>query len=196
MDKLLLRLSGQVYRLLLWLYPADFRRAYGRLMLQLFGDTCRDAYSRGGATALGKLWLHTRKDTLVTGFNERLEVIQKESHMSRRSLLMGIFALILCAVVGYINVHTDETGIVVVCMLIMAFVLGLIQPKAAWRWGLLVGLSIPASYFIGFALNTRMVDPPRYPITLAVLVLPALVSAYSGALFHRVFVPAGRVSLP
>ena len=48
-----------------------------------------------------------------------------------------------------------------------------------------MGLSLPTAYFIMFALNLRAVDAPRYPITLAVLVIPALVAAYGGAVARR-----------
>jgi hypothetical protein len=47
--------SDRLYRLLLWLYPADHRREYGPLMAQVFRDQCRTAYLREGA--LGVLWM-------------------------------------------------------------------------------------------------------------------------------------------
>jgi len=48
-----------------------------------------------------------------------------------------------------------------------------------------VGLSLPISYVVAFATNYRAVDAPHYPMTLIVLVIPALLAAYAGAWISR-----------
>jgi len=81
------------------------------------------------------------------------------------------------------------------CILLFSFLSGLIQPRWAWRWAVLIGLSIPISTFVGLAINFNFVDPPpRYPITTAVLVIPALIAAYGGALANRLIHSAQRPS--
>jgi hypothetical protein len=59
----LLSLSTGVYRMLLRIYPRKHREAYGALMVQLFGDACRDAYRQGGVRSLARVWVRTLLDT-------------------------------------------------------------------------------------------------------------------------------------
>ena len=97
-----------------------------------------------------------------------------------------ILTLALSALTGYVNVTASEVQAPMLCILLFSFVTGLLQPRGAWRWAALIGLSIPASTFIGLAINFPFVDaPPRFPITLAVLVIPALIAAYLGVLSRR-----------
>lgn len=70
----LLILSEQVYRALLVLYPADFRRDYGQHMAQVFRDVCRDVYRQGGVVELMNWWAATLFDLLQTVIAERRKV--------------------------------------------------------------------------------------------------------------------------
>jgi hypothetical protein len=101
--------------------------------------------------------------------------------MTRKDFLVGGLALAFGTLLGYINVNSNEVQLPMFCLLLFSFTLGVAQPKATWRWGLLIGLSIPISYFVAFAINYHAVDAPHLPITLVVLVVPALVAAYAGA---------------
>lgn len=112
--------------------------------------------------------------------------------MTRRGWLTIGLAVAFGALLGYIDLNSQEVQLPMLCLLLFSFTLGIAQPKAAWRWGVLMGLSIPISYFVAFAVNYRAVDPPRYPITLAVLIIPALVAAYGGAFASRLSQPAGN----
>jgi hypothetical protein len=105
--------------------------------------------------------------------------------MTRRGWLITALALAFGALLGYIDINSSEVQLPLVCLLLFSFTLGVCQPKAAWRWAVLMGLSLPIAYFVAFAVNYRVVDAPRYPITLAVLVIPALVAAYGGAIANR-----------
>ena len=108
--------------------------------------------------------------------------------MSKKSVIVLCLALAFSILTGYINVTATEVLPPMVCILLFSFVTGLMQPKGAWRWALLIGLSIPLSTFIGLAVNFNFPDtPPRYPITLAVLIVPALVAAYGGSLSNHLF---------
>ncbi len=181
----LLALSDHVYGVLLRLYPRRYRDAYGLLMRQTFRDACRDAYRRGGARRLAQCWLHTCGDTASSLAVEHLESIRTEKNMTRRALVALIAVLIFSVITGYINLNNNEVQPPLLCLLVFSFIAGLLQPKGAWRWALIIGLSIPTSYFIGFAIRYQVVDPPRYPITLVVLVIPALVAVYTGVLLRR-----------
>ena len=78
-----LDLSGRIYSLLLYAYPAAFRREYGRLMAQLFRDEVRDTQQGGGTAGLVGLWLLTIYDLLKTAFAEH---IWEVFHMSMEKL--------------------------------------------------------------------------------------------------------------
>lgn len=65
--------SRAMYRALLTLYPAPFRRAFGRQMEQVFAAQQQDAFRRGGVVALARLWWRTLGDLFATAFAERLE---------------------------------------------------------------------------------------------------------------------------
>jgi lipopolysaccharide/colanic/teichoic acid biosynthesis glycosyltransferase len=90
-------LSTWVYRLLLAVYPAGFRRTYGPHMLQIFRDCCRDAYRQGGILGLGELWLHTLGDLGMTAVQEHL---QKGSRMKLKrwfDVAVALIGLLLLA---------------------------------------------------------------------------------------------------
>jgi len=55
--------GDRLYRLLLRLYPREFRESYGRAMLDFHRDRIRAA--RAGGESLALLWLTTVADALV-----------------------------------------------------------------------------------------------------------------------------------
>jgi hypothetical protein len=66
------RFFCRVYRVLLRAYPLDFRRRYGREMVQVFGDRCRGVAQTEGLRGL--LWFGMRSvaDWMTTTIRERL----------------------------------------------------------------------------------------------------------------------------
>jgi hypothetical protein len=190
MSKKTLCASETLYRILLRLYPAEYQRAYGRLMAQTFRDMSRAACNRGGLGALLDLWRETFSDVLVSTAIEHIDAIRMRKLMSKKGLMTLGLVLVFSLLTGYLNMTATEVIVPMSCILLFSFLAGLIQPKAAWRWAVLIGLSIPLSTFVGLAINFNFPDaPPRFPITLLVLVIPALVAAYGGSLINRVFMP-------
>jgi predicted permease len=68
----LLRGSERWFRLLLRLYPADFRDEMGPAVVDAYRERARNILHRGGATGLARLWLHALADSLRNGLAERL----------------------------------------------------------------------------------------------------------------------------
>ncbi|HEY7188545.1 MAG TPA: ADOP family duplicated permease [Vicinamibacterales bacterium] len=68
----LMRLSQQWFRLLLRLYPADFRDDMGDGVLDTYSRRARVALDRRGLTGLAWLWLRALLDALRNGPGERL----------------------------------------------------------------------------------------------------------------------------
>jgi len=83
-DRLLF--SERLYKLLLNLYPATFRAAYGQQMCLTFRDTCRAAFHRNGTVGLLTLWLPTLLDLLKSALEERAH--QGEFMMSKERLMI------------------------------------------------------------------------------------------------------------
>jgi hypothetical protein len=65
-------LSVLLYRWLLRLGPANFRREYGQQMVQVFRQCCRDAYQRRGSLGVFLLWLPTFSELITGMLAERL----------------------------------------------------------------------------------------------------------------------------
>ena len=80
-----LLLSERLYWALLYLYPKQFRAAYGQQMRQTFRDACRAAYGQNGAGGLLALWLPTLLDLFKSALEERAR--QGEITMSKARLI-------------------------------------------------------------------------------------------------------------
>lgn len=81
-----MRVSVRCYQLLLQAYPRDFRREYGPLMLQVFGDACLEAYRRNRAAGLAGLWLRTGIDLCKTSLDERMQAVIVRAAMENNTL--------------------------------------------------------------------------------------------------------------
>ena len=66
-----LLVSERLYMTLLYLYPKQFRAAYGQHMRLTFRDACRAAYRQNGAGGLLALWLPTLLDLFKSALEER-----------------------------------------------------------------------------------------------------------------------------
>ena len=142
-DRLLF--SERLYKMLLYLYPKEFRAAYSQQMCLTFRDACRAAYGQNGVGGLLALWLPTLLDLLKSALEERAR--QGEIMMSRERLMTWAGPL------------TILVGLLWVLASIGEFVLlvGLGSPDTFWDvfWFYPVALSfilmIPA--FIGTRLR-------------------------------------------
>lgn len=68
----LMRVSGRWFRLLLRLYPADFRDEMGIGIVEAYRDRARVTLNRSGAMGVAWLWLRALADALWNGLGERL----------------------------------------------------------------------------------------------------------------------------
>ena len=92
------------------------------------------------------------------------------------ALTGGIFA-------GWVDFNNDEPQAAVLVILVVTFILGLIQPRKAWLWAIIVALSLPAVYLFARSLGYQPFSPPSpgwYASLLALI--PAFIGAYAGAL--------------
>jgi hypothetical protein len=92
------------------------------------------------------------------------------------ALTGGIFA-------GWVDFNNNEPQAAVLVILMATFLLGLIEPRLAWLWAIIVALSLPSVYLVATNLGYQPVSPPSpgwYASLLALI--PAFIGAYSGAL--------------
>ncbi|HEV2235687.1 MAG TPA: Clp protease N-terminal domain-containing protein [Ktedonobacterales bacterium] len=86
--------SVAIYRLLLWAYPASFRREWCRDMAQLFGDCCRDGYRAGRVGGLARVWLVALADLTRSIPRERLSRVRRPGRQPRnRHIRLALAAI-------------------------------------------------------------------------------------------------------
>jgi hypothetical protein len=113
-----------------------------------------------------------------------------------RNLMMVSVAVLIAALLGYLNLHNDEVQIPLLLLLLASFLLACMRPHRAWVWAIIIGLGVPLSSLL--ALKIGVSYPCRLghsyscePMTIStalstfVLLLPALISAYLGVLLRQ-----------
>ncbi|MES2522662.1 MAG: ADOP family duplicated permease [Gemmatimonadota bacterium] len=71
-DQRLARVSERWLRLLLRLYPVDFRDEMGEALVETYRDRCRNALRHRGMGALAGVWMQSLADSTRNGIGERL----------------------------------------------------------------------------------------------------------------------------
>jgi hypothetical protein len=187
-----LRVSVRLYAGLLIVYPRTFRETYGREMVLLFRDCNRDAVRRGGLRGLPALWGRTLGDLACSGWRERVDAATHPAvPREERSLIMPEptqierwlpypLILLLGLGVGYLNLHTDETPFIALPLLAAAALIGFINPRAAWRWGLLLGVCPALSALWAAAIQMKL-PYPNNPGELQGALIGGLIFALAGA---------------
>ena len=102
-------LSFYFYRLLLRLYPAEHREAYGPLMAQVFRDQCRDAYRSNGRYGVFCAWFPLMLDLVITLVQEHR---QKGIPMSSETFarFSGPFLILAGVMLGIASISPLEPG--------------------------------------------------------------------------------------
>src|SRR5579884_3327445 len=70
----LMAISEHLYRLLLFTYPTEFRKAYRHEMIQTFRDCCREALQQHGQWGVLHLWGLVLSDLVTTAFTEHTRI--------------------------------------------------------------------------------------------------------------------------
>jgi len=93
-------------------------------------------------------------------------------------------AIALGAIAGYVDLHEEDVQTPLMLLVSFAFFLGFAHPRSAWRWGLIIGISIPAAHLIARAVRYR----PPYPVSLPATIMAvgfAMAAAYLGVFMKR-----------
>ena len=149
-----MNISYRLYGLLLFAYPAEFRREFADQMLQVFRDCYR---TEARARSLPSFWLRTLVDLVITAAQERKDIL-----MNRRSDGMAILGCI---------------GIIVIAFLLHRYAIRNNVPLILWSGYILDALIVAGviGNFIVFLLaKTTKLNPLRTAITVFAVVHGAL----------------------
>ncbi len=113
--------------------------------------------------------------------------LKSSNHSLRSTVLCTALALAGGLIAGLIDFNTTEPQPAALLVLIFAGILGLIQPRDAWRWAIIVALGLPLAHLSLRQLGWQPRDPvsPGEYATLIALI-PAFIGAYGGVLVRRV----------
>ena len=88
----ILSAAENVYRFLLFVYPATHRRDYGPLMVQLFRDLGRDSCRQKGLAGLVHLWFRVLVDTATSAAAEHVQELKKgDALVTKKQHRLAIF---------------------------------------------------------------------------------------------------------
>lgn len=113
----------------------------------------------------------------------------KARHKLIAAIAPYISAMVIAALIGYVDQHTDEVLVTLILMLPSVFVFGFLLPRQAWQWAFIIGGSAFMASLIGLAIGYA---PPCHPgfecspsigqsLESLITLIPAFVSAYTGA---------------
>ncbi|MGH9720615.1 MAG: hypothetical protein ACRD8O_10410, partial [Bryobacteraceae bacterium] len=90
MHSILVRCMRRIYRAMMYTYPPDFRRFYGRQMEQVFGDRCRSIAQTQGAPGLLRFGLHSGVDWLISTIREGMASMSLPAEVPAAPVLDGV----------------------------------------------------------------------------------------------------------
>ena len=155
-----MNISYRLYGLLLFAYPADFRREFGNEMLQVFRDCYRAEVS---ARSLSSFWLRTLVDLVLTAAKERADSIgRKQIFMNRRSDAMALLGCI---------------GIIVIAFLLHRYAIRNNVPFILWSGYILDALittGVIGNFIVFLLSKTTKLNPLRTAISVFAVVHAAL----------------------
>ena len=103
----------------------------------------------------------------------------------RTTALAAALAVAAGSFAGYVDFHNDEPQPAVLVILVAGGLLGLLAPRLAWLWAIVLVLGIPGAYLVGSMIGAA----PRAPIEPAwgwlVALIPAFLATYGGVLVRK-----------
>jgi len=157
--------SKQLFQLLLFAYPREFRLVYGSEMTQVFCDCYRDSNSRGLITTL-ELWLRVVLDVIRTAPLERWESLGKGETMK--------------------NLKRDVIGLVAILAIIVVALL-------LHRYVVTHGIGLPL--FLGYALDAIVTAGVVGNLVIFVLMMATRHSTFRTALWSLLIVNGALLAL-
>jgi hypothetical protein len=168
-----MRLALALQAWLLRLAPRAFRARFGAELLDAAERSLADARRSGGRLGALRVALTHAADLAKT-----ILFLQLESPSMRTTLLLFPLAVLASAGIGWVDTHAEEVQWSVGFLLLGSGLLSVLDPRRAWLWALLLGLSVPAGHLVQRACG----GAPPYPLSSFAATFLALVPASLGAL--------------
>ena len=103
-----------------------------------------------------------------------------------RNLFCLILAIALGIIIGWIDLQITEVTVTILFLLVGGFLLGLFQPKSAWRWALLITVGISIMEITAIIFSLRTVEPVKLdPLVIIIILLIALIGTYIGVFIRK-----------
>ncbi len=101
--------------------------------------------------------------------------------ISIRNLLPYLAALGIAAFAVNVDLHNDEPQAAALVLVVGGLILGALAPRHAWRWALILGLSIFVGDYLGERLGVGTLYPtPVWNFGALVALVPATIGTYAG----------------
>lgn len=126
---------------LLWLAPRPFRARFGAELLDVSERILADEQDARGAAAA---WLVGLRQTLDVALN--VLRLRLESPTMRTTLLLFPLALLAAVGTGWIDRHAEEVQPAALLLVVASALFSFLDPRRAWLWWLVLGLSIPGTH--------------------------------------------------
>jgi hypothetical protein len=97
-----------------------------------------------------------------------------------RTALPLLLALAISSFAVSVDLHNSEPQAAALVLIVGGFVLGMVWPAGAWRWALVLGLSILVGDYLAPQLKLVARDPEPVNWGALVALIPAFVGTYAG----------------
>ena len=119
--------SERCYRILLKLYPSRFLGEYRAPMEQAFRDQLQ-------SNKAVRLWLATLLDLARSAPATHIDEIRRDGMKNFAAPAAYLLCLPAMAFLARVELHSDDSGVIVALILVTTFILGCLHPKRAWLW--------------------------------------------------------------
>ena len=100
---------------------------------------------------------------------------------STRNLSCVILSMIMGLFIGWLDLQITEVIVTILALLLCGLLLGLIQPRAAWRWASLIAIGLPMMEFIAIQFSLQTAEPVQFDIRIALVAwVFAMLGSYMG----------------
>lgn len=178
---------GWLYGLLLWFYPARFRREYGAQMRQVFGDLYRQqARRRAGLWGWVGFWTHILLDTTAAAAVEHYDLAKERTmNLSRPALTLfvpvGVFLLVLVLAFQSLDILLAYGIIFLAGIVVWALGrLGMIPRNRIWQAYTVGGLAGMSGILVTILFSKTVLDFDFSGLTMVRLTMVGLAAVVYG----------------